>query len=260
MFRSRLSALAAAVICAAAFASPAAAADLAPLPPLKAPPRILQSYTGAGFYYGVHAYAENDKVNTELNGNTLGGTFNVGGAVGLTAGYLWGGNGVSWQAIEVMGSYKNISGSAPDAVQVSGVPLSIDSRWGFTERVKFGGPADVMLALLPNLGTVFPALPAPPGGGVGTMHPYLFGAFHQDDISASIGVPLGRAWRLKGGFGAGMMQTLGRSTANPNGAAVVVDVWAEYIPPGSSVTMGAQDVVKTMGSGRETRFGMSILY
>lgn len=233
----------------------AMAADMVPL---KAPVRVLQSYTGAGFYYGVHTFAETEKLTPVVNDTALGGQFAVGAAVGLTAGYLWGGNGVSWQAIELMASYKNVSGASPDAVPVAGAPLTVDSKWSFTQRVKFGGPAEVMLALLPNLGTVFPALPAP-AGGVGTMHPYLFGAVHEDDISQSLGVPLGRAWRIKGGFGAGMMQTLGRSAANPNAAAVVVDVWAEYIPPSSSVTVGAGDIVKT-NAGRETRMGLSILY
>lgn len=234
------------------------AADLTPV--TKAPPiRVLQSYTGAGFYYGVHTFAETEKVTPVVNDTALGGQFAVGGAVGLTAGYLWGGNGVSWQAVEVMASYKNISGASPDATPVAGAPLVVDSKWSFTQRFKFGGPAEVMLAMLPNLGTVFPALPAPPAGGVGTMHPYLFAAVHEDDISQSIGLQLGRAWRVKGGFGVGLMQTLGRSTVNPNGAAVVVDVWAEYIPPASSVTIGAMDFVKT-NAGRETRFGASVLY
>lgn len=240
-----------------AFVGCAAAADMAPV--AKAPPpRVLQSFYGAGFYYGVHTFAETEKITPVIGDTALGGNFAAGAAVGLTAGYLWGGNGVSWQALEVMASYKNISAAATGAIPVVGVPLMVDSRWSFTQRFKIGGPADVMLALLPNLGTVFPALPAPPGG-VGTMHPYLFGAVHEDDISESIGISLGRAWRIKGGFGAGMMQTIGRSTANPNGAAVVVDVWAEYIPPASSVTIGAGDLVKT-NAGRETRFGMSVLY
>lgn len=236
----------------------ASAADLTPI--TKAPPlRVLQTYKGAGFYYGVHTFAETEKLTSVVNDTALGGNFAVGAAVGLTAGYLWGGNGVSWQALEVMASYKNVSGSAADAMPVAGAPLVVDSKWSFTQRFKFGGPADVMLAMLPNFGTVFPALPAPPAGGVGTTHPYLFGAVHEDDISQSLGLQLGKAWRVKGGFGVGMMQTLGRAANNPSGALVVADVWAEYIPPSSSVTFGANDMVKT-NTGRETRIGLSILY
>lgn len=234
--------------------SAAVAADMIPL---KAPPRVLQSYTGAGFYYGLHTFAETEKITPVVNDTTLGGQFAVGAAVGITGGYMWGGNGVAWQAIELMASYKNISNGSPPAIV--GAPLVVDSKWSFTQRVKFGGPVEVMLAMLPNLGTIFPALPAAPVGGVGTTHPYLFGAVHEDDISESLGLGLGRAWRVKGGFGVGMMQTLGRAANNPSGALVVADVWAEYIPPSSSVTFGAGDFVKT-NTGRETRIGLSILY
>lgn len=224
---------------------------------LKAPvkQRILETYRGAGWYYGVHTFAENDKLAT-ANSSTLGGNFAVGAALGLTMGYMWGGNGVAWQALEAMASYKNISGGIP----VPNTTLQVDSKWSFTQRFKFGGPTEVLLAGLPNMGTVFPSLPAAPAGVVGTSHPYLFGALHEDDISESIGLPLGRAWRFKGGFGVGLMQQLGKAQNNPNGATVVADVWAEYIPASSAVTVGAPaDFLKT-NTGRETRFGLSILY
>lgn len=230
--------------------TPAFAADMT----LKAPkPRVLETYRGAGWYYGAHTFAENQKISTP-NSNVLGGQFAVGAAIGLTAGYMWGGNGLSWQALEAMASYKNIAGGLP----VANSTLTVDSKWSFTQRFKFGGPIDAFLAVLPNLNTVFPALPAAPAGGVGTTHPYLFGALHEDDISESLGVPLGRAWRIKGGFGVGMMQQLGKAANNPSGATVIADVWAEYIPPSSSITFGVPDV-KT-NAGRETRIGLSILY
>lgn len=224
--------------------------------PVKA--RVLQSYNGSGFYWGVHTFAETEKLTPVANDTALGGNFAVGAAVGVTAGYLWGGNGTSWQAVEAMASYKNISPGSTSMVE--GAPFVVDSKWSFTQRVKFGGPVEVMLAMLPNLGTVFPGLPAPPVGGVGTTHPYLFGALHEDDISQSIGLNVGRAWRIKGGFGVGMMQALGKAANNPNGALVVADVWAEYIPPSSSVTVGIPDGTIKTNQGRETRIGLSILY
>jgi hypothetical protein len=162
-----------------------------------------------------------------------------------------------WVAVETMASYKNISAGVP----VEGTTIGIDSRWSFTERVKVGGPVDVLLAMLPNLGTIFPALPPPPTAGVGLTHPYIFGAFHQDDISESLGLGLGRSWRIKGGFGLGVMQSLGKSQLNPNGSPVVLDLWAEYIPPSSSVSFGVPKAfdIKT-NAGRETRFGISVLF
>lgn len=233
------------------------AADMQAVPmPVKA--RVLQTYNGNGFYFGVHTFAETEKITSVVNDTSLGGNFAVGAAVGVTAGYLWGGNGTSWQAAELMVSYKNMTGGG--APIPDGMPLTVDSKWSFTQRVKWGGPVEVMLAMLPNLGTIFPALPTPPVGGIGTTHPYLFGALHEDDISESIGLGIGRAWRVKGGFGVGMMQMLGRSGNNPSGAPVVADVWAEYIPPSSSVTFGIPDGVVKTNHGRETRIGLSILY
>lgn len=227
--------------------------------PVKAPKeRVLQTFKGSGFYYGLHTFAETEKVTPIVNDTQLGGNFAVGAAVGLTAGYLWGGNGMSWQAIEGMVSYKNISATSMPVID--GMPLTLDSRWSFTQRAKFGGPIEVMLAMLPNFSTIFPGLPAPPIGGVGTTHPYLFGALHEDDVSQSLGLSVGKAWRVKGGFGVGMMQTLGRAANNPNGSLVVADVWAEYIPPSSSMTFGIPDGLVKTNQGRETRIGLSILY
>lgn len=231
----------------------AAAADMV----LKATPqqRILQSYAGHGWYFGAHTFAENQKLEP---GSGLGGTFAVGGAVGLTAGYMWG-DGNSFKALEAMASYKNLDGSIP-TTPVVGVPASVNSKWSFTQRAKFGGPVDVLLNVLPNMSTLFPALPPAPTGGVGLTHPYLFGALHEDDISQSIGVPIGRAWKIKAGFGVGMMQTLGKSQTNPNGSTVVADVWAEYIPPMSTITVGAPAGFEKTNQGRESRIGLSILY
>lgn len=234
-----------------ALTQPSHAADLQPAPFVKA--RILETYQGSGWYYGVHTFAENQKTSVDAG---LGGTFTVGAAAGLTLGYMWGANGVSWQAIDTMVSYKNIDGQVP----MAGDPLKLDSRWSFTQRVKFGGSPSVLLAMLPNMGTLFPALPAPPAGGVGSTHPYMFGAVHEDDISESAGVQIGRAWRIKGGFGVGLMQQLGRAQNNPNGAPVVMDLWAEYIPPSSAITFGLPTDFIKLKSGRETRFGAAILF
>lgn len=240
-------AMAAALACSSAYA-----ADMLPAP-VAAKPRILDTYQGSGWYYGAHTFAENQKTTVDPS---LGGAYTVGGAAGLTLGYMWGANGVSWQALDFMVSYKNVDGSIPAASD----PVKLDSRWSFTQRFKFGGSPAVLTALLPNTGTLFPALPAPPVGGVGTTHPYLFAAVHEDDVSESAGVPIGRAWRIKGGFGLGIMQQLGRTQNNPNGAHVVMDLWAEYIPPSSVITFGLPSDFIKLRSGRETRIGAAILF
>lgn len=242
----------------ALFTLPAMAADLVPL---KAPPkqRILLTYNGAGMYYGLHTFAENQKIDvsgaTTTSGGILsglGGTFAVGAAVGLTGGYMWG-DGTSWKAVEAMVSYKNIG--TDTVMTAAGVPASMQSNWSFTERFKLGGPLASALNLIPNLSTLFPVFDATspiPGGIASTTHPYIFGAFHQDDVSASFGLANGRAWKLKGGAGIGAMTQLA--------SGVVMDVWAEYIPASSGVTIGAPGTSASVSSGRESRIGAAILW
>lgn len=216
-------------------------------------PRILETYQGAGWYYGLHVAAETQKMTVDPG---LGGAFAVGGDVGITLGYMWGANGITWQALDTMVSYKNIDGAVPTA----GDPVRLNSRWSFTQRFKFGGNPSLLLAMLPNMGTLFPALPAPPAGGVGTAHPYFFGAVHVDDISESAGVDIGRAWRLEGGFGVGIMQQLGRAQNNPNGAQVVMDLSVEYIPPSSAIMFGLPADFIKVKSGRQTRITAAVLF
>lgn len=229
----------------------ASAADISVAPIAK--PRVLETYQGSGWYYGVHTFAENQKTNVDP---ALSNAYTVGGAAGVTLGYMWGANGVSWQALDFMVSYKNVGGDVPMTKDT----LTLDSRWSFTQRFKFGGSPNLLLALLPNMGTLFPALPPPPAGGIGSTHPYMFVASHEDDVSESAGVQIGRAWRIKGGFGVGLMQQLGRAQNNQNAAAVVMDVWAEYIPPSSVITFGLPADFIKLRSGRETRFGAAVLF
>lgn len=224
--------------------------------PVKA--RIIDTYTGFGWYGGVHTFVENQKLDANGTGvfGNLGGTFAVGAAIGPTVGVMRG-NGSSWQAFELMASYKNIGASA---MSNTGTQATFDSNWSFTERVKIGGPIATVLNLIPNLSTIFPVIPTIPNA-VGAPRPYLFGAAHQDDVSSTFGAANGKVWRVKGGFGIGVMQALGNAQNMPTGSPIVMDVWAEYIAPGSQITLGnTGPFTATMESGRETRIGMSILY
>lgn len=226
----------------------AIAADLMPVK--AAPPSVLLTYRGNGTYFGLGTFAENDKISAAGTGTLggLGGTFAVGASINAVGGYMWG-DGTSWKAIEVMGSYKNVGVTT---VSNTGVPMAFDSRYGFTERLKIGGPVTALLAALPNLGGLFPVLPAAPIGGVGNTHPYLFGALHEDPLRTNIGVAAGRAWIVKGGFGLGLMQQLS--------SRLTADLWAEYIPAGGSMTVGLPAGVARASVGRETRFGASLLF
>lgn len=247
----------------AACTGPTRAADLQAIPyPVKAKPRVLLTYAGSGMYYGLHTFADNEKI--DLSGvapagggggvlSGLGGTFAVGAAVGGTAGWMWG-DRTSWKAIEFMGSWRNIGTAAllqdPNTGAVTQGASS--STWGFTQRFKFGGPLASVMNLLPNLSTVFPVLPSAvfPGSVASTTHPYLFGALHEDNLKGSFGNASGSSWKIKGGFGVGAMTQLT--------SGVVMDVWAEYIPHKTTLDISAQN--GTAGSAavsRETRIGVA---
>lgn len=233
------------------------AAQAADIKVLKAKQRVLVSYMGCGTFYGIESFAQNEKV--EVSGQSsggLGGTFAVGAAVGPVFGYMCG-DGTAWKAISFMASYKNIGTSG---VSDQGVAGSVNSKWSFTQRFEFGGPITAVLNLLPNMGTLFPALPNLTGFAPGA-HPYLFVAVHQDDEKAQLGADTGRGWTVKGGFGAGMRYQLGNAQSIPGASAVVANTWIEYIPAGKSVSLsGGTGLPGAASAGRETRIGFGIEY
>jgi opacity protein-like surface antigen len=238
--------------------SSASAADLSVAPVLtKARPSVLLSYYGSGFYWGAHAIAETTRVDAlSPAGSTLGGTFGVGGSFGGTVGFMIG-QGTRWYALEAMASYRNLS---TNAITTAGEMTSINSKLGFTQRVKFGG--DGILAILnsiPNLMGQFPTLPQLPTGVIGTSHPYAFVALHEDALRGVLGVDAGRAWQISPGFGLGLMSQMGPTAANPRGLPLTVDVWAEFIPAGSSFRIGVPADDAKISTGRSVKAGISFL-
>lgn len=223
---------------------------------VKAKPRILLTYLGSGMYYGAHTFAQSNRIDASSPaGSTLGGTFAVGAALGGTFGYMWG-DGTTWKAVEAMASYKNISAAN---LTTNGAMATIDSKISFTQRAKFGGdPIMAIFNMLPNLSTQFPVLPSLPVGAIGTSHPYLFGALHEDDVSGSIGANTGKAWQVKGGFGIGLMSQMGATASNPNGIPITADVWAEFIPTGASINVGIPSA--KVSTGREARVGLGFYW
>jgi len=238
-------------IAALALASSAQAADIpkkAPLPPT----RVLTSYAGSGFYFGLGTFGEVDRANvTGTAGQAMSADI-AGGALSGTIGYMWG-DGTTWKAVDVSAEWFNIGGSN---VQGNLIPASVNSQFGFTERFLIGGPLASVLNLLPNLSTVFPVLPQPTVAVVGNVHPYLFAAAHEKDISASYLMATGKVWRVQAGLGVGAKQQLG---ANP---AVTVDYYAEYLIPASAVTLGnvGGAVTGAANVGGGARVGMTLEY
>lgn len=179
----------------------AIAADL----PAKAPPLLPATpgypYTGSGLYAGIGVVG--DVANSSVAGT---GMFAAGAGLDLTAGYQWG-LGTNWFAAEASVQYTNLGASA--LTNVNGVATAIAAKWGFEERVLWGFPLTNVLAVLPNLSTVFPALPALPGDVVPistTSHPYLYVGLREDDVSASLALAQGQAWQVQPVLGAGLRQ------------------------------------------------------
>lgn len=229
------------------FAFPAIAADM----PVKALPRqpILFTYLGSGYYLGIGTFAEVDKAKIAMPIGNVDG-FAAGGSINAVAGWMWG-NGTTWNAIEGTVSYQNIG----PANSVGG---NINSRFGFTERVLWGGPITAALSLLPNLSTVFPVLPTPIAPT--TTHPYIFAALHQDDVSADFGLGAAKVWRIRAGVGAGLKQQLGSTAANPNASQVTADIWAEYLMQGAGITVGAPAGFANVNQGQGGRVGITLEY
>lgn len=249
---------------------PASAADLPPI--IYKGPKKAISFPGCGGYIGLHTFAENDKVQVAgtvpvAGGGVLsgiGGTYDVGAAIGGTAGYSCAKSDTSWWAIEVMASYKNTGTTLATPVTAgaaTGVTASIDSRWSSTQRAKWGADWQTVLNYFPTLGSLFPGVPSLPVGATNT-HVYIFGAIHEDQIDASITGSSRNGWRVRPGFGIGTMfqpGTSGGLAATPGTSKLWMDIWAEYIPAGKGVDLGVTPLV-SVNSGHETRLGMAVIW
>lgn len=238
---------------------PAAAADLQVKATAMPRARVLQTYMGCGTFYGIHTTASGARTEVQGTPGTIGNTYNASAAVGLNIGYLCG-DGVGWKAIEVDVDYKGLGETQP--ATNTAVDGSIASRWGVTGRFMLGGPIANMLGVLPNLGPqVFPALPQAPANSIpSTNHPYLFAAVHADDVSGSIGMAEGKAVRIRGGIGVGLMSELGMAANNPQGSRVVANTSIEYLFPGNGVTLGGIDGSTgsaNLGPEYRLRFGLN---
>lgn len=226
------------------------AADLS-LMPVKAKPRVLTTYVGSGFYFGIGTFGEVDRANiTGPAGQGLSADI-AGAALSGVVGYMWG-DGLTWKAVDASVDWFNIGGS--NGVTGNIVPASVNTQIGFTQRFLLGGPLASVLNLLPNIGTVFPTLPTPTVPVVGTVHPYVFAAAHEKDISASYLAATGKVWKFQAGLGVGAKQQLG---ANP---MVTVDYWAEYLIPTTAVTIGTPDGAAAASTGGGARVGMTLEY
>lgn len=226
---------------------PAAAADI---PVGKARPRVALTYTGSGWYGMLGTFAEMDRATIDGPQGVAFSGFTAGASIAIGGGYMWG-DGTTWKAIEVFGSYQNIGNGSAVGQPVQG---SINSKLGFTERFLLGGPLLAALQGLVPFGGINSSLPVPPLPiGTAGSHPYIFLAAHQDDVSANYLNSDAKVWRIRGGAGLGVQTQFTPTT--PGAIPVTMDVWAEYLFAGSGFTIGNTGGVESsanMGGGART--------
>jgi hypothetical protein len=232
-----------------ALAGNAWASDL-PIPK-KAPAWVGYPYTQSGVYVGLGALGE--VASAKITGADIGTSlYSAGAALSGTIGYqgqLFGGS--NWWAAENIVSWTNIGGTVTCAV---GVPCSIGSQFGVEQRLLFGFPIMAMLSVLPNWGSLFPALPPLPNGVVSTSsHPYVMAGLHEDDVSAAFGLMTGRAWQITPAVGVGMLNQW------TNG--LVIDTWVEHSFGNTSFGLGPSGLgLASANQGSKTIAGVTVKY
>lgn len=180
-----------------ALAVTAHAADLA----VKAPVASGYPYAASGFYFGVG-------VSSTAGSASVAGTglFAAGAGVDGVVGYQWQG-GLEFIAPEVDFTYTSVGNSAACPVIGGVTSCSTHNSWEIEPLIKFGFPITTITSLLPNLSSVFPALPQFPAGATltGTQHPYIYVGAPIRDVSASYGLNTGQEWLVQPEVGAGIL-------------------------------------------------------
>lgn len=212
--------------------------------PVKAPPITGYPYTSNGFYFGIGALG--DAASSSVGG---AGVITAGAAVDVAIGYQWKG-GLDFVALEARGSYANLGSST--ACPVAGMAnCTVGNAWGLEQRVKFGFPVTAITNTV-NLGSLFPAVPPLPTGASNvTAHPYLSAGVVENDVSASIGLPSGKAWQVQPTVGAGVMTQWSQG--------LVADTFVECSFPNTGFNIGP---IAGQGAnlGRVCTAGLNLLY
>jgi len=152
-----------------------------------------------GWFYGVSLAGLGG---TAAASNAAGGTV-MGGRIGVDAGYT-GTIGTTFYFVEASVSAQGINGASP--------ALSVLSAVNFEERFAVGVPYDTwnkIASLVPGLSSIsMPTVPVFNGVTMGASNPYGFLSLYQDDVSATIGANVGKAWLFSYGAGVGNLNRL----------------------------------------------------
>jgi hypothetical protein len=121
----------------------------------------------------------------------IGGTLGYGCPINATNGWFW--------FAEVLVDVTNLNG-ATNGLSLGGGPAS------FTKRFGVGSPLTTMIGVIPGLSGNSSSSPAVPNLPLlpitsGAGNPNAFVSFHQDYISAQLGLDQNRQWLLSWGVG-----------------------------------------------------------
>lgn len=192
---------------------------------LKSPNRWLAYPPGCGLYYGGAFSGSAGGGSTDQ----ISGTQVLAGDLGVVLGYTCPiGTGSFW-FVENIASLSKVNG----ADQAAG--LSLAGAASFEQRVAIGAPWSIvqqLTAAIPSLGGVsVPSVPVLPTGiSAGPVNPYVFLGLNERDVSASLGLAVGRSWVVSGEVGFGTLTRLS------NG--MVIDGWVKYQPSSTRILIG----------------------
>lgn len=158
-------------------------------------------YTANGIYYGLGVSSTAGSADVANTGIVA-----LGAGVDFVVGYQFKG-GLNFIAPELDVTYTNLGNSAACSTSAGGTTSCATSdAWEIDPGVKFGFPITTITNLLPNLSSVFPALPALPNGVTAmNVHPYVWLGAPLRDVSANYGMASGRDWQVQPEFAGGFL-------------------------------------------------------
>lgn len=200
---------------------PAGAADL----PIKAPNKWLAYPTGCGLYYGGVASGAAGGGTTDA----ISGTQVLAGDLGVVLGYSCPIGGSSFWFVESIASVSKVNGGDTTA------GFTLAGAASFEQRLAIGAPWSVvqqLTAAIPSIsGLAVPSVSTLPAGiSAGPVNPYVFVGVSERDVSATLGLQVGRAWLVAPEVGFGTLTRLS------NG--MVLDGWIKYQPASTRVGIG----------------------